>query len=89
VIAHPSYLKSFVACMFATVAITAIYEAAYFIHRWKLSIADTEKLKQQNTQSQLEALRNQINPHFLIQFFEYTLASLIPEGPKKCHRLCA
>jgi two-component system LytT family sensor kinase len=81
VIVHPSYLKSFVACMFATVAITAIYEAAYFIHRWKLSIADTEKLKQQNTQSQLEALRNQINPHFLFNSLN-TLASLIPEDPK-------
>lgn len=80
-IEHPSYLKSFVACMFATVAITAIYEAAYFIHRWKLSIADAEKLKQQNTQSQLEALRNQINPHFLFNSLN-TLASLIPEDPK-------
>ncbi len=78
---HPGYFKSFVACMFATIPITAIYEAGFFINRWKMSIAETEKLKQQNTQSQLEALRNQINPHFLFNSLN-TLASLIPEDPK-------
>ncbi len=78
---HPGYFKSFVACLFATIPITAIYEAGFFINRWKMSIAETEKLKQQNTQSQLEALRNQINPHFLFNSLN-TLASLIPEDPK-------
>jgi two-component system, LytTR family, sensor kinase len=78
---HPGYLKSFVACLFATIPITAIYEAGFFINRWKMSIAEAEKLKQQNTQSQLEALRNQINPHFLFNSLN-TLASLIPEDPK-------
>lgn len=75
---HPGYIKSFVACLFATIPISAIYEAGFFINRWKLSIAEAERLKQQNTQSQLEALRNQINPHFLFNSLN-TLASLIPE----------
>jgi two-component system, LytTR family, sensor kinase len=81
-IAHPGYWKSMLACLFATVPISAIYEAGYFIHKWKLSIAESEKLKQQNTQSQLEALRNQINPHFLFNSLN-TLVTIIPEDHKR------
>lgn len=78
---NPGYFKSFVACMFVTITISAIYEATYFFHHWKQSIAETEKLKRQHTQSQLEALKNQINPHFLFNSLN-TLSSLIPEDPK-------
>lgn len=78
---HPSYTKSLISCLFATVLITTIYEAGYFINKWKMSIAETEKLKQQNTISQLEALRNQINPHFLFNSLN-TLAGVIAEDPK-------
>ena len=90
VLPHPGFLKSFVACLFATIPICAIYEAAYFISRWKLSIAEGEKLKQQNTESQLEALKNQVNPHFLFNSLN-TLVSLISDEPKAAvdfvHRL--
>lgn len=87
---HPGYLKSFVACLVATIPISAIYEAAYFINRWKMSVAETERLKQQHTESQLEALKNQVNPHFLFNSLN-TLVSLISEEPKSAvdfvHRL--
>jgi two-component system, LytTR family, sensor kinase len=78
---HPSYMKSFVACMFATVPISAIYEAGYYIHHWKKSIAETERLAHTSTRSQLEALRNQVNPHFLFNSLN-TLASIIPDQPE-------
>ncbi len=77
---HPGYLKSFIACMFATVPITAIYEAGFFIHNWKKSVAETERLAHTTTRSQLEALRNQVNPHFLFNSLN-TLASIIPDQP--------
>jgi two-component system, LytTR family, sensor kinase len=80
-IGHPGFFKSFIACLFATIPISAIYEATYFLHQWKQSIAEAERLKRQHTQSQLEALRNQINPHFLFNSLN-TLSSLIPEDPK-------
>ncbi|MFM9984173.1 MAG: sensor histidine kinase [Flavobacteriales bacterium] len=90
ILPHPGFLKSFVACLFATIPICAIYEAAYFISRWKLSVAEAEKLKQQNTESQLEALKNQVNPHFLFNSLN-TLVSLISDEPKAAvdfvHRL--
>jgi two-component system, LytTR family, sensor kinase len=77
---HPGFIKSFVACLFATIPITAIYEAAYFIHNWKKSVAETERLAHTTTRSQLEALRNQVNPHFLFNSLN-TLASIIPDQP--------
>jgi two-component system, LytTR family, sensor kinase len=77
---HPSFIKSFVACLFATVPISAIYEAGYFIHNWKKSIAETERLAHTTTKSQLEALRNQVNPHFLFNSLN-TLVSIIPDQP--------
>jgi len=76
----PSYLTSFIACFFATMLITTIYEAAFFINRWKLSIAEAEKLKKETVQAQLESLKNQVNPHFLFNSLN-TLASIIPEDP--------
>jgi two-component system, LytTR family, sensor kinase len=78
---HPGYLKSFVACLFATIPISAIYEAAYFIHHWKRSAAEAERLAHTTTRSQLEALRNQVNPHFLFNSLN-TLASIIPDQPE-------
>ncbi len=78
---HPGFFKSFVACLFATIPISAIYEATFFLHQWKQSIAEAERLKRQHAQSQLEALKNQINPHFLFNSLN-TLSSLIPEDPK-------
>jgi len=80
-IQQPNYFKSLISCLFATVLITTIYEAGFFIHKWKLSIAETDKLKQQNTVSQLKVLRSQINPHFLFNSLN-TLAGIIPENPK-------
>ncbi len=79
---HPGYLKSFVTCLFATALVAAIYETAYYISRWKESIAETEKFKREHTIAQLEALKSQVNPHFLFNSLN-TLASIIPEDPDK------
>ncbi len=78
---NPGYLKSFVAALFATVPISAIYEAAFFINRWKSSIAEAEVLKREVTQSQLETLKSQVNPHFFFNSLN-ALSSLIPEDPQ-------
>lgn len=66
----------------ASILVSAIYEAAYFFFRWKESIAETERIKKERLSSQLEALKNQVNPHFLFNSLN-TLASIIPEDPKR------
>lgn len=75
-------LQTFLISFSATIFVVTIYEAAYFFTRWKESIAETEKLKKERMSSQLEALKNQVNPHFLFNSLN-TLASIIPEDQKK------
>ena len=75
-------IRVFLISFISTVFIVAIYEAAYFFFQWKESIAETEKLKKERVNSELQALRSQVNPHFLFNSLN-TLASIIPEDPKK------
>jgi len=69
------------AAIFCTIMIIAIYESTYFMHQLRDSVEETEKLKRENLSAQLNALRTQVNPHFLFNNLN-TLSSLIPENPK-------
>jgi hypothetical protein len=59
-----------------------IYESIFFYVRWKQTILETERLRRENIESQLEGLRNQVNPHFLFNSLN-TLIYIIPEDPDK------
>jgi len=61
--------------------IMGIYESIYFMHELKNSVEEKELLKRENLHAQLNALRTQVNPHFLFNNLN-TLSSLIPENPK-------
>jgi two-component system, LytTR family, sensor kinase len=76
------FWKKFVACLVITGLVTAIYEAVYFIDLWKEGIAANARLQKENTESQLEALKTQVNPHFLFNSLN-TLAGIIPEDPDR------
>jgi two-component system, LytTR family, sensor kinase len=69
------------AALFCTIMIIAIYESIYFMHELRHSVEETENLKRENLAAQLNALRTQVNPHFLFNNLN-TLSSLIPENPK-------
>ena len=43
----------------------SILEGSYFFQEWKKSLLRNEQLEKQNVESQLEALKNQVSPHFL------------------------
>ena len=47
----------------------AINGIVFFMNRLKDAQVETERLKKQNLEAQFEALRNQINPHFLFNSF--------------------
>lgn len=70
-----------IASMTATIVIGAIYETVYTMYLLRHVIVEREKLKKENLRSQLETLKNQVNPHFLFNSLN-TLASVIPEDPK-------
>jgi two-component system, LytTR family, sensor kinase len=70
------------AAIFCTIMIIAIYESIFFMHQLRHSVEETEKLKRESLNAELNALKTQVNPHFLFNNLN-TLCSLIPEDPKR------
>jgi len=58
--------------------VMTIYESIFFYNQLKKSMLEQEELKRMHVISQLEGLKNQVNPHFLFNSMN-TLAQLIPE----------
>ena len=56
-----------------------IYETYYFYAMWNQATLETEMLRTAKVNSQLEALKNQISPHFLFNSLN-TLMAIIPEN---------
>jgi hypothetical protein len=70
------------ASIFCSLTVAAIYESRYFMNELKHSIEEKEMLKRESLQAQLNALKTQVNPHFLFNNLN-TLCSIIPENPKQ------
>ncbi len=75
-----------VASLTITLLVSSLYEGIYFYSRWRLSLVEQERLRRQNIESQLEGLKNQVNPHFLFNSLN-TLVYLIPEDPERAVKL--
>ena len=76
---HASVLAiSFRISIVPTVIVYLVYEAVYFFDAWKMNVRKTEALMRENVQSQLEVLKNQLDPHFLFNSMN-TLAALIDD----------
>ena len=58
--------------------VLSIYEGAYFFNEWIKNLQHSEALAKENIRSQFEALKNQLDPHFLFNSMN-TLAALIDE----------
>ena len=76
----PGNIQTLLAIFLPSGMILAIYEAVYFFVKYKDSILEKERLETAHVQTQLEILRNQINPHFLFNSLN-TLMNLIPKDP--------
>jgi two-component system, LytTR family, sensor kinase len=70
------------AALFCILTVGAIYENKYFISELQKSVEEKEMLKRESLKAQLNALKTQVNPHFLFNNLN-TLSSIIPEDPKK------
>lgn len=64
------------------ITILAVHERIYFFRSWQDSELTAEQLKTQYAEAQYDALKMQVNPHFLFNSFN-TLSSIIPEDPIK------
>ncbi|MEP7106513.1 MAG: histidine kinase [Ferruginibacter sp.] len=68
------------AALFCTIMIIAIYESVYFMNELRQSVEEKEMLKRESLYAQLNALKTQVNPHFLFNNLN-TICSIIPENP--------
>ncbi len=71
-------LKGFFQALIPLSICMLAYESVYFFESWKENIKKAESLARENIQSQLDSLKNQLDPHFLFNSMN-TLASLIDE----------
>ncbi len=69
------------AALFSTIMVIAVYESIFFMNQLRQAVQEREKLKRETISAELQALKTQVNPHFLFNNLN-TLASLIPEDPK-------
>ncbi|RYF45860.1 MAG: histidine kinase, partial [Cytophagaceae bacterium] len=76
----PGLLEEYKATLIPLVICLAVYECIYYFRQLRAALLEAEQLKQANLQSQLETLKNQVNPHFLFNSLN-TLTALIPEDP--------
>lgn len=75
------YINSFIYASFITTIINLIFISMQIFNNFKKIKYENEILKQENLRSQLEALKNQVNPHFLFNSLN-TLISIIDENPE-------
>ena len=73
---HSMGQSPLLATYFTGFAILAGYEAKYFYYKLRQSIEEREEAKQAQIRSELEGLRNQVNPHFLFNSMN-TLMNLV------------
>ena len=62
--------------------LVAISDWVYFFDRWKLSLIEEEKQAKEKAVAQYEALKNQVNPHFLFNSLN-VLSSLVHTDAQK------
>jgi two-component system, LytTR family, sensor kinase len=81
----PPVLQINAASFMCFIAIAGMYESMRYSQLLRQTILEKEQLAKANLQSQLEGLRNQVNPHFLFNSLN-TLTHLIPENPENAVR---
>ncbi|UOQ67603.1 sensor histidine kinase [Hymenobacter volaticus] len=77
-----AYLQTIQSGLIITFLITGIQEAVYYFSRLLQAERETEQLKKENLQTQLDSLKQQVNPHFLFNSLN-TLSYLISEDAEK------
>jgi two-component system, LytTR family, sensor kinase len=62
-----------------TFLITAIHEGVFFYNQWKFNFSKSVRLERDNIEARYEALRSQVNPHFLFNSLN-SLVSLVEDN---------
>lgn len=68
--------------LLVTTTITVVDLSLFLLKKWRFSLAELERFKKENAESQFESLRAQVNPHFLFNSLN-TLSALIFQDQQK------
>src|SRR4030043_2135004 len=68
-------------CISLEMTFIAIYYSTYLTKYWQESIEANEELKRENLLATYEALKNQVNPHFLFNSLN-TLSGVVEQKPE-------
>ena len=79
---QPFIVRMLVIGIIMTVIVTLYEEGRFFFREWKTELIRSEQLKKEMVQSQYEALKNQVNPHFLFNSLN-SLSALVHKDPDK------
>jgi sensor histidine kinase YesM len=79
-----TYLLSLCLGLIINIVATSLNQSTYSTEKWKDSMLETERLRHEAMQSQLESLKSQVNPHFLFNSLN-SLSSLITEDPEQAN----
>jgi len=71
--------------MICVIFITHVYETAFLVKESESEIVRNEQLERAKAEAELEALKNQIDPHFIFNSLN-TLSHLIEEKPLKARQ---
>jgi len=80
------YISSSLTYILMTIAFTSVYVIQQITDRWKKSLLQQEQLNQALLRAEYDALKNQVNPHFLFNSLNI-LSALIPEDPENAVNL--
>lgn len=78
---HVDALLKALMIMFIDLIFIAIYYSTYLTKYWKIAIENNEELKRENLLAKYEALKNQVNPHFLFNSLN-ALSGVIEQKPQ-------
>ena len=76
---RPTLLIDALMTILITLFITSIYEAVFFYRQWEYNFSKSIRLEKDNIEAKYEALKSQVNPHFLFNSLN-TLVSLIEDN---------
>jgi hypothetical protein len=80
-----SFLNTLPGALIWSVLIVGVQEAVYYFARLLKAEKETEALKKENLQTQLESLKQQVSPHFLFNSLN-TLSYLIGDDAKQAEK---
>jgi sensor histidine kinase YesM len=75
-----SLFENIIIALVVNIIATTIMESSAFFRQWKASLVEAERLQKEGLRTQYEALKAQVNPHFLFNSLN-TLSSLVHSDP--------